>query len=276
MSSPLHILARAGRLPALAAVFFMAFGPQVLQAQTTNKKGKFGIEYKLEFRPEKPFYSKDMSDARPILDQMIANKGPDDFLRDFGWKKFEADAKGATAWLKACRKMQFDFLMSDMRANNEDIDKRAQAIQKIHDGIERDYNEKKARWDKVIAGDDVIEDLLLGFLAKYTGIQLNKIFETIAKALTKRGIPGGTVTKGAGKALGVIGAAVSVFQFFSAYDGYVEMQNLYTQLLEMLEATAYLKVLLKQYDDLLVSQDDLLADIDKAFLEHKCQKCSGG
>lgn len=284
MSRPLHMIAKAGRLPALAAALFMAVGPQMLQAQTDpeptekteGKKGKFGIEYKLDFRPEKPRFQKDMSKARPILDQMIANKGPDNLLRDFGWKKFEADAARATAWIKACKKTPFDFLMAGMKATNKKIDKRAQAIQKIHDGIEKVYKEKKKRWDTVVAGDEALMHVLKGFLAKFGGIQVNKLFEWIAEGLEAKNMPGGSkVASGAGKALGAIGTAIAIYQFFAASDEYFEMQSLSSQMLEMLEAMAYLKVLLRQYDDLLVSQDALLADIDTAFLAHKCQKCSG-
>ena len=284
MSRPLHMILKLGRVPALAAALFMALGPQLLQAQTdpepaeksAEKKGKFGIVYKLEFRPEKPRYQKDMATARPMLDQMIANKGPDNLLRDIGWKKFEADAERATAWIKACRKTQFDLLIGGMKATNKKIDKQAQDIQKIHDGIEKVYKERKKRWDKLLAGDDTLVQILKGFLAKYAGIQANKFFEWVAEALAAKNMPGGSVAKGAGKALGAIGTAIAIIQFFTASDEYFEMKYMAADMLEMLEAMAYLKVLLKQYDDLLVSQDDLLVEIDKAFLEHECQKCSGG
>lgn len=283
MSSYKNMIRKAAFLPALVAVFLMAFGPQILQARPDDpkddpkaEKGKFGIVYKLEFRPDRPRYQRDMAKARPIVDQMMANRGPDNNLRDFGWKKFEDDAGRATAWIKACQKEPFDALMAGLRATSDDTDKRAQAIQKIHDGIKKVYDGKKKRWDVLLQGDDTLIKVLKGFMAKYAGIQLNKFFEWVAEGLAARNMPGGKVVSGAGKALGAIGTAVAIFQFFTAADEYIEMKLLYGDMLEMLETMAYLKVLLRQYDDLLVSQDDVLLEISRAFSSHKCQKCSGG
>ena len=84
---------------------------------------------------------------------------------------------------------------------------------------------------------------------------------------------GSLLAKGAGKAIGPISTIASLYEFFAAYGDYAEMKLMLDRLLERAEMIAYLDVLLKKYDGIIVAQEKIIDELEEAYAVRANSKC---
>ena len=84
---------------------------------------------------------------------------------------------------------------------------------------------------------------------------------------------GSKLATGAGKIIGPISTIVSVYQFFEAYDQYVEMELMLDRMLEKVEMVAYLGVLIKKYDALIAAHDKITDALYEAYGAQSKKQC---
>ncbi len=250
------------RLLCACVLSALVFGPATSGAQETPPS-EDAISYRPSYRSERAWWSPQVRDGRAIIDQMQANDGVDDTLRDFGWDDLELNAAYAANAIKKKDETRFKEYVREIERSQGRMESRAATIQGVRDKINKDLAQGTARWNTLMAGDDEILNYIGEALGiKAVGITMSATLQWVGKRIDSR------LLRGGGKALGPISSALAVIRLAEAYDEKVEMELMLGQLLELTELQAYLDVLLKKYDGVLGAQDEILNGLLREF--HRC------
>ncbi|GEM_PF-2905520 len=244
--------------------------PSSPQAETHTSSDK--IVYQLEFRTDDKFAAnKHIREGRVVLDEMVANKGADKLLDEFNWTTLAERSAFAEHWIKEQDQAQFDDVIRQLRSTKDKLDNRAGHIQDLRHQIASAHKTQKARWDKLLDGDSIQDHLLKALGIEVAGTVGSRMFGWISKHVSSKLASG--LAAGAGKAIGPISTAASLYQFFAAYGDYAEMKLMLGDLLEQAEMIAYLDVLLKKYDGILAAQDKIIDELVEAYAARAKSNC---
>ncbi len=245
-----------------------------LDSQAESHTDKGGITYQMEFRAEGTWWNKYNREGRAILDEMSANNGPDDVLNEFNWTTLSDRAAFGEHWIREQNRVEFDDVLRALRSTRDEMDVRAGHIQELRFNISKEPDVAKARWDSLLAGDSIQEHLEKALGIKISGLAGSKILLWVGEKVSSK-VASGLAT-GAGKLIGPISTIASLYQFFQAYDEYVEMELMLDQLLERAEMIAYLDVLLKLYDQRLQAQETIIDELEEAYTAQSKSACREG
>lgn len=231
-----------------------------------------------EFRMERDAWNKDIREGRVIVDEMNANKGNDAILEKYGWEELQFRASRAEEWIKRQDEFNFREILKSIEETQQDLETRANHIQKLRDQIFKEQARDILEWEELIVDDSIQEYLqnalgaaILGEVGSRTLKWFGKYIS--AKVVNFAGKATGAVSTVAGKVLGPVSTAYSIYQVFEAADEYAGMRQIYGQLLERAEMIAYFNVLLKKYDEQIAAQDIIISDLYKAYDAYSKNAC---
>lgn len=233
------------------------------------------------YRPAHPTWDPAMNEARQVMDQMIANRGRDDFLHNLeSWQRFENQVGRALEYIRICDRERFSIAVESIFAARRRVLERRTHLAEVLGQLKQQLSADNERFKRLLgnkgAGQVIAEnfgvDLILG------GVE--KILDWGADKATVSTLENGTaIGKGmrcVGRGLQVINLLQNFYQFAVASNEYGQMSAMMPAMMERVEQIAYLEGLLPQYDRLTDAQDELINRLTDAYEDHRCSRCVTG
>ena len=242
-----------------------------LAAQTENLGGTPAKPLVPDYRTADVSWNKLSREAREIQDEMLVHKGNDKTLAAFSIDEFSNRADFAELWAKKQDEVQFRDVLKQLEREQADLEVRATQIETLRDAVSKELDREKARWNELLNEDSALEKLASSAGIKLGAFLTSKTFGWLGAQISSK--VASVVVTGAGKALGPIGTLISIYEFFDVYDEYAEMKLMLDRMLERVEMVAYLDVLVKKYDGVITTQDEIISELYLSYARYARTGC---
>ncbi|MDQ2091645.1 hypothetical protein [Marimonas arenosa] len=224
-----------------------------------------------DFRTSDGSWNQSSRDARKIQDEMLVNKGNDDTLAGYSIDEFSNRADFAELWAKKQDEVRFRDVVGQLEREQATLEARASQIETLRNAVSGELDREKARWHELLDEDSVLEELAQSAGIKLGTFLTSKTLGWLGAKISSK-VASVAVT-GAGKVLGPIGTLVSIYDFFDAYGEYAEMKLMLDRMLERVEIVAYLNVLIKKYDGVIATQDEIISELYLSYARYARTGC---